>query len=194
MRDAGTRTICTPRLQLRRFRPGDASAVFSGWAGCPRQTRWLRYPPLEDLREAQAVLRGWCFAYDEEPDFYRWAVTLRGTDEVIGSVSAVLTDGLLEPGYVIAAPYQGKGYAKEALKAVLCYLADAAGARQFIARHHIENPASGAVLAAAGFHRAGADELSAFLTTGREKDCLWYLLSAKDLIRTPVVEFLSCPS
>ena len=188
MRDIGTRLILTPRLQLRRHRPEDAADIFSGWAGSPSIAHLLRCPPLADLREAEAVVRGWCFAYDEEPDFYRWAITLRGSSVLIGSIHLALTEGGWEPSYVISPRWQGRGYAKEALKAALAYLADAAGADRFIARRLAENDASGAVLAAAGFLRTQPPPW------GQAAGCLWYRLTAETLVRDVAITLLETPS
>ena len=176
MWDVGTRLILTPRLQLRRHRPEDAADLFCGWAGSSELARLLHCPPLADLQQAAAVVRGWCFAYDEEPDFYRWAITLRGSGALIGSIHLAAAEGFWEPSYVISPRRQGQGYAKEALKAALAYLVDAAGADRFIARHLAENTASGAVLSAAGFLRIAPPP-------DRAADCVWYRLDAGALVR-----------
>ena len=189
MRNVGTRSILTPRLLLRRYLPKDASAVFSGWAGDARLTRPLHIPPLADLAETKAVVRGWCFAYDEEPDYYRWAVTLQDSGTLIGSISAASIDRFLEPSFVLVPRWQGKGYAKEALKGMLVYLADAAAADYFVACRFADNPASGAVLSSAGFVPASPQELFGCRPAGRPESCLWYQLESKNLVRDIPVEF-----
>ena len=48
MRHAGTETIETERLVLRRLMPEDAPDMFKNWASDPAVTRWLRWEPHKD--------------------------------------------------------------------------------------------------------------------------------------------------
>lgn len=81
-------------------------------------------------------------------------VTLPGTG-VIGS-AGMGVDELGEPmiGYWIAGEHQGRGYATEAARGVL-EVARGLGHRRLTATHFLDNPASGRVLAKAGFQPTG---------------------------------------
>ena len=69
---------------------------------------------------------------------------------MIGSVGLGRHGDDIELGYWIARSHWGQGYATEAARAVLG-LAEALGHRRIFAGHFADNPASGRVLAKAGF-------------------------------------------
>lgn len=75
--------------------------------------------------------------------------------KLIGSVGLGRRGDDIELGYWIARNHWGQGYATEAARAVL-RLAEALGHRRIVAGHFVDNPASGRVLAKAGFRRSGA--------------------------------------
>lgn len=60
----------------------------------------------------------------------------------------------VELGYWLARSHWGQGYATEAAQAVL-RLAETLGHRRVVAKHFVDNPASGRVLTKAGFRRTG---------------------------------------
>lgn len=86
----------------------------------------------------------------------RFFITLPTADgaKLVGSVGLGLDDGEINLGYWIARPYWGQGYASEAARAVLSQ-ARALGHRRIVAHHFTDNPASGRVLAKAGFKPTG---------------------------------------
>ncbi|MBF5089709.1 GNAT family N-acetyltransferase [Novosphingobium sp. NBM11] len=87
------------------------------------------------------------------PHFF---VTLPGATgaKLIGCVGLADQDGGAELGYWIARQHWGRGYATEAVRAVLA-LAPTLGHRRLGAHHFLDNPASGRVLAKAGFVPTG---------------------------------------
>jgi len=74
---------------------------------------------------------------------------------IVGGCGLYLDEGQPSVGYWIAPPYWGRGYATEALGALLS-LARVAGHRQLFARHLHDNPASGRVLRKSGFRQIDA--------------------------------------
>lgn len=87
------------------------------------------------------------------PHFF---ITLPGSDgaRLIGSIGLARYEDEVELGYWIAPAFWGQGYATEAVRAVLS-LAKALGHRRLVASHFADNPASGRVLAKAGFRATG---------------------------------------
>lgn len=81
-------------------------------------------------------------------------VTLPGGDgaEVIGCAGLGGSGNADELGYWIAREHWGRGYATEAVRGVLD-VARMLGHRRITACHFVDNPASGRVLAKAGFRR-----------------------------------------
>ena len=164
----GTQTITTERLTLRKFVIEDAKAMFDNWAKDERVTKYLTWPPHENLETAQYVLSLWCDDYKND-NFYQWAVVFEG--EVVGSISVVrISDEneYAELGYCLGYDYWGKGIMTEAFRAVIKYLFEEIGFNQVRAAHAVKNPASGKVMEKRGltldgtfrqFFRATSGEL-----------------------------------
>jgi RimJ/RimL family protein N-acetyltransferase len=142
-------TIVTPRLRLARPRAGDAEAVFERYASDEEVTRYLGWPRHETLDDTRA------FIAFSDSEWARWPA---------GPYLAWLPDGTLAgatglafetpwraaTGYVFARDAWGKGYAGEALAAMLD-LAPALGITRLYALCHPDHRASRRVLERGGF-------------------------------------------
>lgn len=152
MRNAGTQTLETSRLILRRFAMDDARAMYENWAGDADVTQYLMWPAHQSAAVSETVLRGWMPQY-EAPDYYNWAITLRGQSGPIGSIAVVRIDGdvdSLQIGYCIGRKHWGKGVMTEAFSAVIDFLFETVGANRIEARHDPRNAASGRVMQKCG--------------------------------------------
>ena len=111
MRHLGTQVLETERLILRPMTTGDAIPMFETWANDPQVTRFLRWEPHRDWLETAQLLAAWESLY-QNPDYYQWAVCLRGSDAPFGSISAM--EGRLPPSTgispLIFAPLLATGY------------------------------------------------------------------------------------
>lgn len=193
MRHAGTETIETERLVLRRLMPEDAPDMFKNWANDPAVTRWLRWEPHKDVFETYALLTAWAELY-KNPDYYQWAIQKKDNGDVIGAISLVndllgeacrdkwpgvdLSDGIWEPGYCLGRAWWSKGYMTEALRAVVDYWFTRTDGSWLTCCHAKGNPASGAVMRKAGFvydHEAQYHKFD-----GTPVDCLVYRLARAD--------------
>lgn len=174
----GTRILKTPRLVLRPFTVEDAPAMYANWAGDPQVTRWLRWPPHESVMATRAVLEEWAASY-AQPDFYNWAITLQDAT-LIGSIGVMRAEAgdHLEPGYALGRAWWGRGYATEALRAVVEYLFSEEGVQALSCCHAVGNPASGAVQRKVGF-RYGHDAVY-HKFDGTPVACKCYLLTKKE--------------
>lgn len=171
MRHAGTQTIETERLLLRRLLPEDAGMMYRNWASDPAVTRYLRWAPHKTPDDTRALLTAWAELY-ANADYYQWAIVEKDTDEVFGSISLFdaraqqqnrsgaeiwrtpglhFADGIWESGYCIGRPWWGKGYMTEALRAVVRYWFTRTDGGWLACGHAAKNPASGAVMRKAGF-------------------------------------------
>lgn len=83
---------------------------------------------------------------------------------IIGCVGLHEDNGQIEAGYWIDPEFWGRGYATEALRGLIS-LAGVVGHRRIVARHAVDNPASGRVLRKAGFRPTG--RRCAFHSVGR---------------------------
>jgi len=135
------------RLFLRPAWPEDAAAIYDA-IGDEADGRWLAGPP-QDARFPQCL------------------ITRPGAHgaELVGYVGLRDRQGEAELSYGIAGAYAGQGYAEEALRAMLS-MARGLGHRRVIARHGVDNPASGRVLAQVGFRPIGTIEDGACLARG----------------------------
>jgi ribosomal-protein-alanine N-acetyltransferase len=137
-------------LILRRPLTGDAKAIFARYASDPDVTRLLGWPRHESVDATRAFLE----LSDAEWD--RWPagpylVELRESGELIGSAGfGFETSRRAATGYVFAKDAWGKGYATEALEAVVA-IAPRIGVVRLYALCHEENLASCRVLEKCGF-------------------------------------------
>ena len=157
MKLQGTVPLETGRLVLRRFLPGDAPAVFHGWAGREDCCRYLPWEPCAALQETQVRLENWLGRY-AEPDFLQWAVTLRESGTLAGVVNLHGVDEAhccAETSYALSPAYRGAGLMPEALGAVLRFGFAQAGFNRICAEVLAGNAASVRVLEKCGFRREG---------------------------------------
>lgn len=149
----GTQPLHTPRLCLRRFVPGDAPAMYAGWASDAAVARFMRWQPHNSVAETRGLLEEWAAQY-AHGSFYNWAVVRQADGALMGAIGAGPAEdgaGLLEPGYALGRSYWGHGYATEALAAVVRYLFESEGQAALACCHARENPASGCVMRKCGF-------------------------------------------
>jgi len=149
--------LTTERLVLRGFRPDDAAAVQRVAGDRDVAATVLNVPhPYED-HMAEAWIASHALAIEQLRE-YPFAITLRDTGELIGSMGLVdinFRHRRAEVGYLLGKSYWNRGYATEALRAVLRYAFEELDLNRVFAYHFECNPASGRVLQKAGFQREG---------------------------------------
>jgi ribosomal-protein-alanine N-acetyltransferase len=153
----GTKTIETERLILRRFVIEDAENMFKNWANDSDVCRFLSWNPHGTIEVTRELLNGWIAAYESE-NVYNWAVELKETGEVIGSIGTVgFSDKHFscDMGYCISKSFWSKGIMTEALKALIKFFFTEVGLNRISAEHNTQNPASGRVMQKAGMTLEG---------------------------------------
>lgn len=110
-----------------------------------------------------------CAAQPQAPRYPHFMVTLPTGDgsRVIGTVGLTPAEGGSEMGYWIAQEQSNRGYATEAVRAVI-RLARTLGHERLVAYHFVDNPASGRVLHKAGFAQTGQIGLRYSLGRGEQ--------------------------
>lgn len=147
---ASEAVIETERLLLRRPRAEDAEAIFTRYASDPDVTRYMGWPRHEHLRHAQAFLRF------SDIEWGRWPagpylILSRADGALLGGTGLAFTSPhVAETGYVLARDAWGKGYASEALAAMVAH-ARTLGVTRLFARCHSDHRPSQHVLEKAGF-------------------------------------------
>lgn len=144
----GTKKINTNRLLLRKFKVSDAEDAFKNWANDEDVTKYLTWKPHGSLNITKILLNQWVLDY-EIPNTYNWAIEVKNTGDVIGSIGIVNIDEenlSCEIGYCLSKKYWRLGIISEALEAVIAYLFSQVNFNRIVAKHHIDNIASGKVM------------------------------------------------
>jgi RimJ/RimL family protein N-acetyltransferase len=145
-------SIGTGRLVLSPLRVADAEEL-AGVLGDPALHEFIGGRPdnPEELRRRYAAM----VAGPERPgELWRnWVVRRRDDAAAVGTVQATLTrhprGWTAEVAWVVGVPWQGRGYATEAARALVGWLVEA-GAGEIVAHVHPGHAASERVAAAAG--------------------------------------------
>jgi [ribosomal protein S5]-alanine N-acetyltransferase len=154
--------IFTQRLELRRTRVADAAAMFEALRDPLMYTFVPRDAPTRVADVEQRFAR---VTQETAPtraeQWLNWTVWLRESGAGIGTIEATAKpDHRVEIGYLFDARIWRRGYAREAVSAMLDHL-KACGATEFEASIDIRNTASKALALSVGFQHVatmGADE------------------------------------
>ncbi len=157
MQHAGTKTIETDRLLLRRFTQADILPAYRNWTSDAAVTKYLTWLTHPDTETTQSVIENWIGSY-EKPDFYLWAIELKTLGEPVGSISAVKIKedrDIVEIGYCIGKKWWRQGITGEALAAVIPFFFGEVKANRIEAMHDPHNPNSGRVMQKCGLRHEG---------------------------------------
>jgi RimJ/RimL family protein N-acetyltransferase len=169
--------IRTERLFLRPAWPEDCQDLHTALSHESVVRNLSRVPWPYSLEDAQAFV-----ARPQDRRHPHFLITLpsaRGS-RVIGGIGLTAEEGGAHLGYWLTPEVWGRGFATEAVRAVL-RLARTLGHREISARHRLDNPASGRVLEKVGFRVAqqtviatstgAVPALSYVLRFGTPSDC-----------------------
>lgn len=150
MNHKGTQHLFTKRLILRPFSVEDAQAMYDNWASDPEVVKYLTWPAYKSPDTAVEILSLWTAQYGD-PTFYQWAIALKENNMPIGSISVVdIEEDVPEIGYCIGRAWWNQGITTEALSGIIQFLFKDVGVEKVTAKHAVENPASGRVMAKCG--------------------------------------------
>ncbi len=165
----------TERLRLRPWREDDAAALYR-WAADPEIGPAAGWLPHTSEADSLRVLREVLIRENT------WAVTLRDSDEPVGSIGAFATDfslggGQPEIGYWIARPLWGQGYIPEAVRALigLCF---AGGAEAVWISHFPWNEKSRRVIEKCGLRFVAEEDFSC--SDGITRRARYYVIERGD--------------
>lgn len=142
--DADSEPLLTERLRLRRSVPEDAEAI-SAYRSDPEVNRtqgWARTDPgsvRADIEEMTARAPG------EPGGWVQFSVEERDGGRLVGDVGISPADGepgVIKVGYTTSPAFQGRGYATEAVGALVAYAFDGLGADVVRAYADADNTAS----------------------------------------------------
>jgi ribosomal-protein-alanine N-acetyltransferase len=146
----------TERLVLRAAAPADVDAMFRIMSD-PQVVRYFGTPPMQTPEQAAERIARLEESFAEQSGI-RWAITRRGSDELIGTCGFWR---LLKPhfraeiGYELAPETWGQGIMAEAVGAALAFGFTTMGLHSVEANIHPDNAASRRVLEKLGFVQEG---------------------------------------
>jgi RimJ/RimL family protein N-acetyltransferase len=149
--DPDGEVLATARLRLVPLRVEDAAEMTGVLADAALYAfTGGRAPSQDELRaryRRQVVGR----SPNDGEAWRNWIVRTRDPDEAVGFVQATITDGgrVADVAWVIGVPWQGRGFAAEAARAMVAWL-EARGAATIMAHVHPGHIASERVAARAG--------------------------------------------
>ena len=174
-------TLETDDLVLRRPRLKDAKDVFS-YASDKEVARYVLWTPHRSIAETRSCLRELIHrARRGYPS--SWAVVHRGTGRVIGTIGFVWyshENHSAEIGYSLSREYWNRGYATQAVRAVISRAFSDLPLNRIEAQHDLRNPASGKVLEKSGFRKEGILR-SRIVNKGEYIDVALYAILKEDM-------------
>lgn len=177
MKNVGTQIIETERLILRKLELEDYQQLFNNWCSDKNVSKYVTWDAHENIEDTKGYVQ---YKVDLYQHHYRfdWVVELKETKELIGEIDSVKTSinySLVELGYCFGSRFWNKGYATEALQAVIKYLKEVACVEKITACHISTNPASGRVMEKAGMtYDATLKEYVVDKNTKQRADLVYY--------------------
>jgi RimJ/RimL family protein N-acetyltransferase len=154
--DAAFAGLATPRLRIRRFAASDAEAL-SAYRSDPAVARlqaWDAPYPIEDAKRFVASLAE--AAPGTPGTWFQFAVTRAECDALVGDVALHTLKSeprQAELGFTFAAAHQGRGFAAEAVAAVLDYAFGRLAMHRVVALTDARNARAQRLLERLGFRR-----------------------------------------
>jgi RimJ/RimL family protein N-acetyltransferase len=170
--------ITTARLVLRRPRSSDAGAIFARYSSDPEVTRLVGWPRHRSVDDARGFLQFSDAEWKRAPAG-TYLIESRETGVLLGSTGLLFEAPYRAmTGYVLAKDAWGRGYATEALRAMV-ETARLLSVRRLYALCHHEHRASAHVLEKCGFSLEGC--LRAYaefpnLRAGEPQDVVCYAI------------------
>ena len=142
----------TERLILRPFKGTDAIDVFKCWESDPEVAKYMFWTSHNDIEKTKEWIT-FELGQIEKDDWYRFAIELKDTNELIGTALIYYEDEVQswEIGYNLGRNYWNKGYTTEAMEKVIEFAIEHLKINEIVGRYAKENPASGNVMKKLGF-------------------------------------------
>ncbi len=149
----------TSRILIREQTIADIPALYEVYAD-DDATKYME-ALYDDPKREEEYLTDYIANQYSFYEYGIWAVVKKDDGKLIGRAGISMREGfdIPELGYIIAKPYRGCGYAKEALLEIMKYAADELDMNEFIAFTKDENAASVHLLESLGFSKSGYEDI-----------------------------------
>ena len=148
--------IETNRLILRKFNENDVDRCFENFAQDKEIGRYQPMYPVENKFVMKDMIYGFIKAYGMGA--FIWLIEEKSMQEPMGYVTVDIPYrelGIGEIAYLLGERYQGKGYAQEAVQAVIDFMFQKEGLYLIEAKYNEKNIASGKLLERLHFVKEG---------------------------------------
>jgi ribosomal-protein-alanine N-acetyltransferase len=172
---AGTQTLDSERLILRKFRHTDDDDMLAYWISDPQVQSLYSEPTYTTKVEVKELLDKYTGSYDR-PDYYRWAIVEKESGICIGQIAIFLVDNknnFCEIEYALGRRFHRKGYGTEAVKTLLEFCFNRVNFHKVQVCHKAGNDASRGVIRKCNFTYEGTLR-DFFFMDGRYVDRLYY--------------------
>ena len=178
--------IRTPRLLLRAYAPGDVDAVYA-YHRLPQTARYLGHEPMSRAEaEALVTRRIGSSTLAGVGEVLNLVIELAQTRALVGDcVLFWRSQGQAEVGYVLNPAYHGRGYATEAVAALLRLGFADLGLHRVAARCDARNTASARVMERAGMRREAHLVQSEFIKGEWTDELIYAILRSEWAARRP---------
>ncbi|MGL5676551.1 MAG: GNAT family N-acetyltransferase [Cellulosilyticaceae bacterium] len=146
----------TKRLVLRALEAEDVEAIYKIFSS-EEVTAYYGMYPLSEPVKARQMIEAFAKSFEEDRGI-RWAITVKDTGEVIGTCGFMNSSSRhrrTEVGYELHEDAWHKGYAKEALRAIIAYGFETMQWERIEALVYPENTTSNCLLLTLGFELEG---------------------------------------
>lgn len=143
-----TKTLETPRLQLRKMTIADSAEVFKNWTSSEIVSRYLTWAPHSSIEITEEYL-----IFEETNRQEGWGIVLKETNQLIGTITVVEDKENIKTkviGYALGEKFWNQGYMSEALTRVINFLFETTDVNRIEAEHDVNNPSSGRVMEKSG--------------------------------------------
>ncbi|HXY71629.1 MAG TPA: GNAT family N-acetyltransferase, partial [Actinomycetota bacterium] len=142
--DVQFRRIATQRLSIRRSRPGDAATI-SAYRSDPEVHRYQGWDSTDVASITEEIEEMAARSPGDPGGWVQFTVEERDGGPLVGDVGMSPADGepgVIKIGYTISPAFQGRGYATEAVRALIAYAFRTLGADVVRAYASAENAPS----------------------------------------------------
>ena len=157
MSEAAFTQIESERLRIRGFNDSDL-APFMAYRNDPKVARYQSWDSCDE-QQARAFIREMESAQPGVPgEWFQFAIESKQTGELIGDCGLRVDEAepyRAEIGFTLAREYQGRGFASEAVSALLDYAFDTLGLHRVVAIVDCRNAPSVALLERLDLRREG---------------------------------------
>jgi RimJ/RimL family protein N-acetyltransferase len=176
--------IVTERLLLRRFRKADAQ-ILAGYRSDPEVARYQSWDAPFPLLRAETAVDNFMASDPGQAGWFQYAIEHAEEKVLIGDVAVHLHDNLkqAEIGFTLATAYQKRGYATEAVAAVLDRLFRVQGLHKVTGECDARNRNSAALMERLGFSREGHLRQQTWIKGEWTDDLIYGLLAEEWLLR-----------